>query len=76
MITDISVKRSTQQISRLYAVRSIIGVVTFKKKNFPAKDRITGPPELFFPKIPANEPDDVPIGNSLLSSSFNVLMSL
>lgn len=76
MITDISVKRSTQQISRLCAVRSIVGIVVFKKTYFPAKDRITGPPELFFPKMPASEPDDVPIGNPLSSSSFNVLMSL
>lgn len=79
MITVISVKRSMQQISRLYAARVIIGVVVLISLYFDANDDINplnGVPTFLVPKMFFNEPDDVPISRPLSSSSFNVFISL
>lgn len=63
-------------MSRSYAVRSMVGLVVFKKRNFFSRDRTIGPPEFSAPKIFFNEPDEVPISRPLSSNSFSVLISL
>lgn len=76
IIILISVRRSTQQISRAYAVRSMVAIVDiFDIVYFVSNDLITRLPK-FSLKIFPNDPDVVPIGRPLLSSSSNVLISL
>lgn len=60
-MTAISVKRSTQQISRSYAVRAIVGLDEFNKVYLAANARTTELPLLSNPKILLNEPDEVPM---------------
>lgn len=77
MIIEISVIRSTQQISRSYAVRSMVGIVKFEiKMYFDINDFISLFSTSFSPKIFNIEPDDVPIVRPLSSSSPKVFMSL
>lgn len=76
MIIEISVRRSTQQMSRSYAVRSIVAIVELRNLYFDPRDRVNMDPLFVPPKRFFREPDDVPIGRPLLSSSLNVFISL
>lgn len=75
MMTLISAHRSTQQMSRSCAVRSIVAIGPVIKLNLDIKDLNNGVSPVV-PKMVINEAEVVPIGRPVSSSSFNDFMSL
>lgn len=73
MITLMSASRSMAQMSRLYAVRSMIGIPVVKTENLLISDRTVAVPPS--PKISFSDSELVPMGNPDLSRFSSVSIS-